>query len=124
MRLLVDTHVVLWQIRQPDRIGSGAAAAIAKADDVLVSTVSFVEIGIKVAIGKLELDPEVAELASGEQVLGLSPSHGLALIDLPLHHRDPFDRLLVAQARAEHLTLVTADPVFAQYDVGVIDAAA
>ena len=73
-------------------------------------------------------DTHVWELAgivrSGLRILGLDPDHGLAVADLPMHHRDPFDRLLIAQARAEGLTLVTADARLARYDVELIDAGA
>jgi PIN domain nuclease of toxin-antitoxin system len=62
-------------------------------------------------------------LESGARILGVAPEHGLAIAELPLHHRDPFDRLLIAQARSEGLTIVTADPQFARYDVPVVPAA-
>ncbi|HYO37178.1 MAG TPA: type II toxin-antitoxin system VapC family toxin [Geodermatophilus sp.] len=106
------------------RPGPHAREAVERASEVLVSTVSFAEIGVEVAIGKLTVPADLyrAVLAAGVRVLGLTPEHGLAVADLPLHHRDPFDRLLVAQARAERLTLVTADPGIRQYDVPVIDA--
>lgn len=78
----------------------------------------------RAAIGKHSVPPDLREqvLYSGVQVLQLDADHGLAVADLPVHHRDPFDRLLVAQARAEHLTIVTADQRMAAYDVPLVDA--
>jgi PIN domain nuclease of toxin-antitoxin system len=124
VRLLLDTHVVLWQQEgNLDRIGR-ATDTIASAEELLVSVVSFAEVGIKAAIGKLRLPADLREhvLASGARILGLAPEHGLDLATLPLHHRDPFDRLLIAQARSEGLAIVTADPEFAPYDVPVVFA--
>jgi PIN domain nuclease of toxin-antitoxin system len=125
VRLLLDTNVLIWrQEGRLDRIAS-ATEAIKTADELLVSVVSFVEIGIKAATGKLRLPAGLREhvLESGARILGLAPEHGLAIAELPLHHRDPFDRLLIAQARSEGLTIVTADPQFAPYDVPVVSVA-
>lgn len=125
MRLLLDTNVLIWrQEGRLDRIAS-ATEAIKTADELLVSVVSFVEIGVKAAIGKLRMPAGLREhvLESGARILGVAPEHGLAIAELPLHHRDPFDRLLIAQARSEGLTIVTADPQFARYDVPVVPAA-
>jgi PIN domain nuclease of toxin-antitoxin system len=126
VRLLLDTSILIWQQEgRLDRIGS-ATEAIEAADELLVSVVSFVEIGVKAAIGKLRMPAGLREhvLASGAQILGLSPEQGLGIAELPLHHRDPFDRLLICQARSEGLTIVTADQQFARYDVPVVLAAA
>jgi len=125
VRLLLDTNVLIWrQEGRLDRIAS-ATEAIKTADELLVSVVSFVEIGVKAAIGKLRMPAGLREhvLESGARILGVAPEHGLAIAELPLHHRDPFDRLLIAQARSEGLTIVTADPQFARYDVPVVPAA-
>jgi len=126
VRLLLDTHVLIWQQEgRLDRIGS-ATEAIKAAEELVVSVVSFVEIGIKAATGKLRMPAGLREhvLDSGARILGLSPEHGLGVAELPLHHRDPFDRLLISQARSEGLTIVTADPRFARYDVPVVPATA
>ena len=124
MRLLLDTHVVLWQLAGADRLGRRARQAIAEAAELAFSVVSFAEIGVKTAIGKLAVPTDLRQhiAASGVQVLGLAPDHGLAVAELPLHHRDPFDRLLIVQARAEGLTLVTADERIARYDVSLLPA--
>lgn len=123
MRLLLDTHVVLWQLAGTRRLGVRASAAIADAAELAFSVVSFAEVGVKVAVGKLvvpdSLDGHVAD--AGIRILGLSAAHGLAVANLPLHHRDPFDRLLVAQAREEGYTLVSADERLRAYDVAVLD---
>jgi PIN domain nuclease of toxin-antitoxin system len=123
VRLLFDTHVVLWQLSGARRLGDHARDVVERASELVFSVVSFAEIGVKAAIGKLEVpgDVQAHVLGAGLRVLGLSPEHGLAVAHLPLHHRDPFDRLLVAQAQQEGLTLVTADERLRAYDVAVLD---
>ena len=124
MRLLLDTHVVLWQLSGERELSQSAVAAIAAADDLLFSVVSFAEIGIKAAVGKLVVPPDLqAKITdAGVRSLALAAAHGLAVAQLPTHHRDPFDRLLIAQAMTEGLTLVTADPNFAAYDLPIVAA--
>ena len=123
MRLLLDTHVVLWQLSGARRLGDHARDVVERASELAFSVVSFAEIGVKAAIGKLEVpgDVQAHVLAAGLRVLGLSPEHGLAVAQLPSHHRDPFDRLLVVQAQHEGFTLVTADDRLRAYDVAVLD---
>jgi len=125
MRLLLDTHIVLWQL-DGRALPSYADEAIEGAGELLFSVVSFMEVGIKAATGKLTKRPELRELVidGGMHILSLAPEHGLGVAELPLHHRDPFDRLLISQARAERLTILTADPYFVRYDVPVVSAAA
>jgi PIN domain nuclease of toxin-antitoxin system len=125
VRLLLDTHIVLWQLDgQP--LPVAASEAIDDADELLFSVVSFAEVGVKAATGKLAARPELRALVmeGGMQILGLVPEHGLGIAELPLHHRDPFDRLLISQARAEGLTILTADRRFVAYDVPVLPAVA
>jgi len=124
MRLLLDTHVVLWQFAGHRSLGPQTEQAVAAATELRMSVVSFAEIGVKVSIGKLTVPPGLHDdvTAAGVRVLGLSGEHGLQVADLPLHHRDPFDRLLIAQAIAEDLVLVTADERIHAYDVQTIDA--
>ena len=124
MRLLLDTHVVLWELEGSRTIRPAAVRAIERATELLFSVVSFAEIGIKVAIGRLSVPSDLRDhvLRGGVRILGLDASHGLGVADLPVHHRDPFDRLLISQARCEGLAIVTADRRFAAYDVSVIDA--
>ncbi len=122
MRLLLDTQVVLWRLHGTPTLSGDVREHINDAEELRVSVVSFVEIGIKAATGKLRVPADMRErvLESGAQILNVAPEHGLAIAELPLHHRDPFDRLLIAQARAEGLTIVTADRHFAAYDVPLV----
>jgi PIN domain nuclease of toxin-antitoxin system len=123
VRLLLDTHVVLWQLSGARTLGPRAREAIAHAAELAFSVVSLAEIGVKAAVGKLEVPDDLHGqiLRTGVRVLGLSPDHALAVAGLPLHHRDPFDRLLIAQAQHERLTLVTADTRMRAYDLAVVD---
>lgn len=125
MRLLLDTHVVLWELEGTRTVGTQAREAIEQASELMFSVVSFAEIGVKAAVGKLVVPADLHQHVerSGLRILGLAPDHGLGVADLPIHHRDPFDRLLISQARIEGLTLVTADARIADYDVLQIDAA-
>jgi PIN domain nuclease of toxin-antitoxin system len=124
VRLLLDTHVVLWQLSGSRSVGPSAQQEIRDADELLFSVVSFAEIGVKTAIGKLKVPGDLRRhvLDAGIRTLGLNPDHGLGVAGLPLHHRDPFDRLLIAQARSERLTLMTADARIPAYDVKTVDA--
>jgi PIN domain nuclease of toxin-antitoxin system len=125
MRLLLDTQIVLWQLQGSQTVRGPAREAVEAATELAFSVVSFAEIGIKAAIGKLTVPHDLRDhvVRGGLSVLGLAPDHGLGVADLPMHHRDPFDRLLIAQARCEGLTIVTADRRFSHYDVPVLDAA-
>jgi PIN domain nuclease of toxin-antitoxin system len=126
LRLLLDTNVLLWRMHGTPTLSAKASKQVDAADELMVSVVSFVEIGIKAATGRLRMPVGLREhvLDSGARILGLSPEHGLGIAELPLHHRDPFDRLLISQARSEGLTIVTADRRFADYDVPVVLAVA
>jgi PIN domain nuclease of toxin-antitoxin system len=118
MRLLLDTHVFLWVVTSNRRLKSSAREFLSRADAVYVSAASIWEIAIKARLGKIEAD--AASLAdaidgSGFQELAVSTRHAAAVAKLPLHHTDPFDRLLLAQAFAEPLRFVTADGTLAAY---------
>lgn len=124
MDLLLDTHAFLWFIDDDPRLSPLAAQRIGGADSrVAVSVVSAWEIVIKIRTGKLTLGRQFADLWSESiaendlEVLDVTSKHILALDPLPLHHRDPFDRLLVAQAIAEGLQLVSADSALDPYPV-------
>ncbi len=121
-RLLLDTHVFLWWRSEPSRLVSHVRDTIATADLVFVSVASAWEAAIKVSLGRLELPDtiEAGVLASGFEKLLITFSHTEHAASLPLHHRDPFDRMLVAQARAEGLTLVTHDRLLEPYDVEIL----
>jgi len=121
-RLLLDTHVFLWWRSEPDRLTSDAHVAIAEADLVFVSAASAWEAAIKSALGKLRL-PDTIETGveeSGFEKLPVTFGHAEHTVHLPHHHRDPFDRILVAQAQIESLTLVTHDRQIEPYDVPVL----
>jgi PIN domain nuclease of toxin-antitoxin system len=127
MRFLIDTHWWLWMFFAPERLNEGALGLIVSGENtVLFSAVSAAEIGVKAGIGKLHLSGPAKEFVeSGIEDSGVKPMplyihHGLRVAGLPLHHRDPFDRLLIAQAQAEGLPLMTADSTIAKYDVEII----
>jgi PIN domain nuclease of toxin-antitoxin system len=122
MRLLLDTHVVLWWIEDDPRLSSDVAALLRSEPDVFVSSASIWEIAIKQVLGKLEGPGDLPERSLTAQfpVLDMTARHGIVAARLPLHHGDPFDRMLVAQAITEELTLVTRDRRVQQYDVALL----
>lgn len=127
MRLLLDTRVLLWWLGKSPRLHKRAAAAIRdSANDVYVSAVSAVEISVKVAQGRLKAPDDLEQLLADRAMtpLPVTIRHGMAMRELPPHHDDPFDRILIAQARCEELVLVTADPAIPVYDVPVLLAEA
>jgi len=127
VRVLLDTHAFLWWVLEDQRLSPVARETIADpAIDVLVSPVSAWEIAIKTADGRLDL-PEPSRTyvpsrmaANRFRELPITLDHCLRTAELPLIHRDPFDRLLVAQAQAEELPLVSGDPAITRYDVETI----
>jgi PIN domain nuclease of toxin-antitoxin system len=129
VRLLLDTHVWLWLQLEPERLTPSTLNTLEdEGNDLLLSAASSWEIAIKHALGKIDL-PEspttyVPSRMQRHGVVGLpvEHAHALAVGQLPQHHRDPFDRLLIAQASAEQLTIVTLDSSFAAYDVALLEA--
>jgi len=123
VRLLLDTHVWIWWVSDQS-LGPSARRAIADPmNDALVSAASVWEAAIKVGLGKLDLPAEVlTELGHGLDPLPIATEHAARAGGLPQHHGDPFDRMLVAQAQLEDLTLVTRDPRLSAYDVPIIAA--
>lgn len=118
MRLLLDTHVYLWYLVDSPKLSRTARATIATADEVFVSAASIWEATIKAGLGKVKADlPLLVEgiEASGFSELPVTAAHAAAVAQLRPLHRDPFDRLLVAQAIFEPLRLLTADPVLVEY---------
>ncbi len=124
MKLLLDTHVLVWWLTNDVTLPEAAREAIADASLVAVSAVSTWEISIKKAVGKLEAPDDVEHqvAAHGFTALTVTLAHGTAAGALPRHHEDPFDRMLVAQARFEDLTLVTRDKRLAAYEVPILAA--
>lgn len=124
MRYLLDTHVLLWARAAPERLSRAALAVLQSADNTLyVSMASLWECAIKAGIGKLTVPAGFFRIVSRDyEVLGIELAHVEACLELPLHHRDPFDRLLVVQAQLGGLVLVTRDPELARYEVEVVAA--
>jgi len=124
LKLLLDTHALLWYLTTPERLPAPAHRAIQAAEnDVFASLASAWEISIKVAIGKLVFDVQglaQALPAVGVEPLGISLEHAARISQLPLHHRDPFDRMLVAQALCESMTLVSRDRALKRYGVKLL----
>ena len=127
MRVLVDTHAMLWWLRDDERLSRRAYAVLGDGDNELLwSIASSWEIAVKLRAGKLELGRPLerlyADLVSeqGVAVLPIGHEHCARVAVLPLHHRDPFDRMLVAQAQLERVPVLTADPKLGAYDVELV----
>lgn len=128
-RYLIDTHVWLWMQSDPDRLRDETRAIVAEVrNNILLSAASAWEIAIKYRLGKLVLPEAPASYVSdrmhrsGTSALPVDHAHVLRTAELPDHHRDPFDRVLVAQAQLLDLTIVTADGQLSAYDVAVVAA--
>ncbi len=131
MKYLLDTHCWLWWVLEPDLLGPQTHRAIAEPKNfVYLSAASTWEATIKASIGKLSLPGGIQQFVKesyerdGFQPLPVIWEHSLGISDLPVLHKDPFDRLLIAQALYENAILVTADPLVSQYPVKVLDASA
>ena len=120
MRLLLDTHTFIWW--DNDKLPRGVVTLIQRAEEVYVSAATAWEMAIKASLGKLAVKAPVATAIddNGFQALPITVSHADRVSSLPLHHRDPFDRLLVAQADLEGLGLVSRDPVLHRYGVKIV----
>lgn len=121
MRILLDTHVLLWAVLDDPRLSIAQRQAI-DAGEIYLSAASVWEIGIKRALGKLEVPDEIFRIAqdAGCRPLPISWVHAETAAALPPHHSDPFDRMLIAQARCEGLNLLSTDMRIAAYDVDLI----
>ncbi|MFZ4657018.1 MAG: type II toxin-antitoxin system VapC family toxin [Caldilineaceae bacterium] len=123
MKLLLDTHTFLWFVNDDTRLSSSAAALLESENDVLVSLVSLWEIAIKYSLGKLALPAPYEEfvaqqiLANEIDVLPIQIAHLTAVSQLPFHHNDPFDRLLIAQSIVEGVPIISIDSIFDRYSV-------
>lgn len=123
MKVLLDTHAFLWFVNDDPQLSLAAKTLMESEVDLLLSVASLWEISIKVGIGKLDLPklfdmfiPEQLELNEIE-ILPIELKHLTPLTSLPLHHRDPFDRLLISQSLVEELTILSADKIFDRYAV-------
>jgi PIN domain nuclease of toxin-antitoxin system len=124
MSLLLDTHVVLWWLADDPGLPEEIKDRLDHEPDVRVSAATIWEIAIKQALGKISAPADLSDRVrdSGFRELPIDFTHAVAAGRLPLIHRDPFDRMLVAQARCEDLTLVTRDSYCQQYDVAILRA--
>ena len=125
MILILDAHALLWALVEPEVMPAGSRGAIEDpANEVIASAASIWELEIKQAVGKLRLDVELIPALgpAGIHVLPITAEDATTAARLPLHHRDPFDRLLVAQAHRLDAIVVTRDPVFERYDVQTLPA--
>lgn len=120
MNLILDTHIFLWAIASPEKLTGRQREEIEQPTNRLfLSAISVAELMIKASLGKLTFpfDPREAALASGIETLPFTAEDAIRLGALPFHHRDPFDRMLIAQAQARGFIVMTADRQFASYDV-------
>lgn len=122
MKLLLDTHALLWFYLADERLSENAKAAILdRSSEVYVSPASYWEIAIKVSLGKYQLNESYSDFiqnaifANGFKILQVDPAHTEKVVHLPFHHKDPFDRLLIAQASVEQMSLLSNDEIFDQY---------
>jgi PIN domain nuclease of toxin-antitoxin system len=119
MNIFLDTHVLLLWLDDNPLLSKEVRSAIASSENlVILSSVVIWEIRIKQALGKLVVTPDFYDVLKNEgfEMLSITPDHAYAVGELPMHHRDPFDRMIIAQARLEGLTIATQDAVFKQYD--------
>jgi len=128
-RLLLDTHAFLWWVDDAPELSAAARRAIGDvSNECCLSVASCWEMAIKASLGKLRLAKTVERFvseqvtANGFTLLNIELRHTAKVEKLPFHHRDPFDRLLIAQAQLEDLPILTADPLFNRYDVALIQA--
>jgi len=126
VKLLLDSHVFLWWLAGDRKLRAGPRQAMADPTSIVyVSAATIWELSLKAAIGKLDLDGAdlVEEIAENDFVeLPMTARHSLAAAYLPHHHEDPFDRMLIAQAQIEGLTIVTKDLAFRAYEVSILPA--
>ena len=124
MRILLDSHAVLWWLEDNSSLGSLCRELIENADEAFVSAVTPWELGIKRSLGKLSMPDGLSGVleSDGFKLLSITGAHAELAPSLPPFHRDPFDRMLVAQAQLEALVLVTADKALAGYDIEQFDA--
>lgn len=126
MRILIDTHVLLWHLEGDEQLSPDRRSLITDpANVIFVSIASFWEVAIKSSLGKLSLSKSISEIfaevdSSATSLLAIEPSHTLQVSPLPFHHKDPFDRMIIAQAIAEDLALVSNDVNFAAYGVELL----
>lgn len=127
MSFLIDTHIFIWFFENSNRLSVSASALLKDPDnEIFLSMASVWEIQIKLDIKKFELDRPLSEIIALErqrnkiQLLPIEPRHIYALSALPMHHKDPFDRLLLAQSNSEKMPILSADAIFDRYDAQIL----
>jgi PIN domain nuclease of toxin-antitoxin system len=127
MKILLDTHTFMWWDNEPEKIPKASFDLICDpSNELFLSLVSIWEMQIKIQLGKLKLKADLESIVDSQQVendiklLDIKVSHILELSNLPNHHKDPFDRLLIAQSKIEKVSLVSCDAIFKQYECSVI----
>ena len=124
MKLFLDTHILLWWLDDNPSLSERARNAIADTDNLIILSAAVIwEIRIKQALGKLKIASNFYDVIKdqGFELLSITSDHAYAVGDLPKHHRDPFDRILIAQAMVEGFTIVTHDAVFNKYRIPVLE---
>lgn len=122
---LLDTHVLIWWLSDPSTLSEPARKVIADpTHTIMLSAASAWEMGIKQRLGRLDFPPNLEEVLEKERIemLAITIAHALGVGSLPMHHQDPFDRMLIAQAKHEQLILITRDKQIGQYDVQTLGA--
>ncbi|MDF1591163.1 MAG: type II toxin-antitoxin system VapC family toxin [Desulfobacterales bacterium] len=124
MNLFLDTHILLWWLDDSPLLPEQARNAIADIDNLIIIGAAVIwEIRIKQALGKLKIAPDFFDVIKrqGFEMLSITPYHAYAVGDLPKHHSDPFDRILIAQAKLEGLMVVTHDAIFKKYQIPILE---
>lgn len=126
MRVLLDTHALIWYLEGNQNLASAHRQLIVRSEtEVFVSIASLWEIAVKTSIGKLTISRSITEIlkqlsTQSIDILGIQPGHVLQVATLPLHHRDPFDRMIIAQSKVEFLPVITSDKMFADYGIKLL----
>ncbi len=123
MRIIIDTHIFLWSLASPARIAAPKLSELENPTNIIyVSSITIAEIMIKASIGKLDIDfdPEALAVQSGFELLDFTGQAALLLKDLPFHHRDPFDRMLICQSLSHNYPLMTDDKKISQYECQIM----
>lgn len=123
MRILIDTHIFLWMLSCPDRLNQKRRYELeSPANEVFLSAISIAELMIKRSIGKIDFEFDPLDMAQkmGLEILSFSGTEAMVLGELPFHHKDPFDRMLIAQALINRLSLMSDDSKFLQYECKII----
>jgi PIN domain nuclease of toxin-antitoxin system len=125
MNIFLDTHVLVWWPDDSPSLSEKVRDAVSDSENlVILSSVVIWEIRIKQALGKLVISPKFYDVIKNEgfEFLSITPDHAYAVGELPMHHRDPFNRMIIAQAQLEGLTIATHDAVFQKYGIAVLDS--